>query len=191
MARAKKPAPAASSYTLKVTLLGSAPPIWRTVQVRGDTTLGRLHRVLQAAFGWEDCHPHQFVVGQRRFGVPERADFGPPVTDERKATVAELAPKRGKRFVYEYDFGDGWEHGVEVEAIAAPVGGLSLPRLLDGARAAPPEDSGGVWGYAQKLEAIAGEQHPEHDDVLEWLGEGFDPEAFDVKQAAAAVARVR
>lgn len=136
---------------------------------------------------------HEFVVGQRRYGKPEGDDFGfgEKTLDERKATVGEIAPKAKKRFIYIYDMGDSWEHGVEVEKIEAAVGGVRYPACLDGARACPPEDSGGVPGYLDKLDAIKDDKHPDHDDILDWIGGDFDPELFDVNVANGQLAKVR
>ncbi len=83
--------------------------------------------------------------------------------------------------LYEYDFGDGWEHEILVERILPPHAGRSLPVCMKGVRACPPEDIGGVWGYASFLEAIRDPGHPEHNEMLEWVGGEFDPEAFDLE----------
>ena len=101
-------------YQIKVTLAGSKPPIWRRIQVRGDITLGKLHDILQVAMGWEDYHLHQFSVGRTYYGVPH-PDFGFEVRDERRVKLNQIAPGEGFKFVYEYDFGDGWEHILLVE----------------------------------------------------------------------------
>jgi len=88
-----------------------------------------------------------------------------------------------KRFGYDYDFGDNWEHIVAVEKTFAPVAGQTYPACVDGKRNCPPEDCGGVWGYAELLEILADPAHPEREERLEWLGEDFDPEEFDVSVA--------
>jgi hypothetical protein len=80
--------------------------------------------------------------------------------------------------VYEYDFGDGWEHQVVVEEVL-PAAGRSRPVCLTGRQACPPEDVGGPWGYADFLDAIADPTHERHDELLEWIGGSFDPASFD------------
>lgn len=167
-------------YQIKVTLLGSEPEIWRRVQLSGDTDLENLHLVLQAVMDWEDYHMHRFVAGERSLGVDE--DFMPDPESERRVTLRELAPRPGVRILYEYDFGDGWEHEVLIEALMPPRSGLDYPFLVEGDCAAPPEDCGGIPGYYTMLEIIEDEEHPDHDEMLEWLGGDFDPIALDLER---------
>jgi Plasmid pRiA4b ORF-3-like protein len=177
----------AAIYQLKVTLNGSKPPIWRRFQVPGNVRLSQLHQVLQAVMGWSDSHLHQFLVGGTCYGQPHpELD---EMENENRVTLSEVAPTEGARFGYEYDFGDSWEHVLLVEKILPPEPGVTYPRCLTGKRNCPPEDCGGVWGYADFLEAIKDPQHPEHDELLEWVGEEFDPEAFDLVGLNEALAR--
>lgn len=96
-----------------------------------------------------------------------------------------------RRFVYEYDFGDSWEHEVVVEDITWTPLVLKHAVCLDGQNACPPEDVGGVGGYAEFLEAIADPRHEEYDHFLRWAGFHFDPGAFELAGANAALQRVR
>jgi len=164
-------------YQLKVTLKNSKPPIWRRIQVAGDTSLAKLHWILQCVMEWTNSHLHQFKVGREYYGEPmPEEDFD--VEDERKITLAEAAPGLKKKFIYEYDLGDGWEHEVVVEKILEPEPGVRYPFCVDGRRSRPPEDCGGIWGYEEFLEAIRDPKHPEHDSMLEWIGGKFDAEEF-------------
>jgi hypothetical protein len=86
-----------------------------------------------------------------------------------------------KKFTYTYDFGDNWRHVIQVEKVLAAEPGARYPRCVGGKRACPPEDCGGPWGYGDFLEAISNPKHPEHEDMLEWAGDEFDPEAFDLE----------
>jgi hypothetical protein len=166
----------AEIYQIKVTLNGSKPPIWRRIQVPGNYTLAQMHAVLQVVMGWTNSHLHAFTVGGISFGHPDpELDF----EDERKVRLSQLVPEEKARFLYEYDFGDNWEHVLEVEKILPPEPGAQYPVCLAGKRAGPPEDCGGVWGYADFLEAIRDPEHPEHEEMREWVGGEFDPEAFD------------
>lgn len=171
---------------LKVVLLGVEPPIWRRVEVPANYSLAQLDAVIQIAMGWENSHLHRFEIGEMTYSdqLAEDPWPGQRLGDEAATTVGEVA-RRDRSFRYEYDFGDSWEHQVAVEAVeSASVTG---PRVVAGARACPPEDCGGVWGYANLVAAVADPNHPEHDDLLEWVGGGFDPEAFDLARADAAV----
>ena len=104
-------------------------------------------------------------------------------------TLGQIAPRKGSRFVYAYDFGDGWEHDVIVEKLergTAPV----APCCLAGQNACPPEDSGGVFGYIGLLESLADPAHANHDEATEWLGEDFDPTYFNPEEVNAVFARL-
>jgi hypothetical protein len=172
-------------YQFKVTLKGSKPPIWRRIQVP-DGTLGELHEILQIVMGWEYAHLHQFIARGEYYGMtpePGFLDMGPETTDENEVLISEVLRKGRKgRLIYEYDFGDGWEHEVVLEKALAPEPGVDYPRCIDGARACPPEDCGGVWGYADFLDAIGDSSHPNHEDMIEWIGGTFDPDEFSVDE---------
>jgi hypothetical protein len=166
-------------YQLKVMLRHSKPPIWRRVQVPADISLARLHQILQVVMGWTDSHLHQFVVGRTLIGVPD-PDFGMEVKNERNVKLSQVVRGEKSKFAYEYDFGDNWQHDILVEKVLQAEPGARYPICLTGKRAGPPEDCGGVWGYDDLLEVIGNPSSPEHDEMLEWLGGEFDPEAFDV-----------
>jgi Plasmid pRiA4b ORF-3-like protein len=165
------------AYQLKVTIVGTKPPVWRRVLVPEDITLARLHGVFQAAFGWWDCHLHEFEIDGVRYGIDDGEDWRPP-KDERRARLGNVA-KAGSSFLYVYDFGDDWRHKVVVEKVLAGAAGRKYPSCTGGRRACPPEDCGGVWGYEEFLAAIGDPEHDEHESMLEWVGGSFDPEAFD------------
>jgi hypothetical protein len=186
---AAKRAPRGDIYQIKVTLKGSKPPIWRRIQVPGDIRLDKLHRVLQVVMGWDDYHLHQFIVGGEYYGEPhpDYEMWGPEMRDETRVSLRQIAPQEKSRFVYEYDFGDGWEHVLLVEKILPPEPGVDYPRCIKGKGACPPEDVGGIWGYYDFLETIANPDDPEHDDLLDWIGGEFDPEHFDLDEVNAGL----
>jgi hypothetical protein len=167
-------------YVLRITLEAVEPPVWRRVQVPGSITLERLHTIIQKAMGWRDAHLHEFEVGGRRYGQPEPDEPHYKVEPEWKLTLRGAAPTEGARFRYVYDLGDGWGHELLVESIQAPAGPLKYPVCLAGERASPPEDCGGVPGYANLLDVLRDRTHPEHRDMLAWAGRGFNPERFDL-----------
>jgi hypothetical protein len=164
-------------YQLKATILDIKPPVWRRIVVPAEITLSRLHDVLQAAFGWWDCHLHEFEIDGSRYGIDDGEGWEPP-KDERRARLNAVA-KDGSSFIYVYDFGDYWRHKVVIEKVTAAAPGARYPVCVGGRRACPPEDCGGPWGYEGFLEAIQDPDHEEHDEMLEWVGGHFDPDAFD------------
>lgn len=181
-----------SVYQLKVTLSGTRPPIWRRIQVPADTTLERLHHILQLVMGWEESHLHEFEIGGVAYGRSEPDLFGgPAVRNERRARLNAVAPGAGATFTYRYDFGDDWQHSIVVEKIMPPEPGVQYPRYLTGKRHAPPEDCGGVWGYANLLEILRNPQHEDYADMREWVGEDFDSEAFSTEAINEELQRLR
>jgi hypothetical protein len=181
--------PETQIYQITIALQGSDPPIWRRIQVRGDTPLDGLHDIIQVAMGWTDSHMHQFIVGEAYFGPPVPYDDGLQMSDETEFKLSQITKDEGSAFLYEYDFGDSWTHELLVEKTLSPAE-TKYPICLAGERACPPEDVGGVWGYKGFLEAIRDPDHPEHEDYLEWIGGEFDPEAFDLEGVNATLRRI-
>jgi hypothetical protein len=179
-----------SIFQLKVTLQESKPSIWRRILVPDDMTLGHLHEVLQVAMGWTDNHLHQFVARGEVYGIPEIDDdglSGRSSKDENKEKLSNLLGIEKDFLIYDYDFGDNWEHKITLEKIAPFDSSVPLPSCIKGKRACPPEDCGGVWGYQDLIAIMSDKSHPEHKDMLEWLGE-FDPEFFDQNAVNALLA---
>jgi hypothetical protein len=169
------------SYQIKVTLRGTHRAIWRRILVPGSTTLLKLHDILQIVMGWENAHLHMFKLAGLVYDDPMNDVYGDMgATDEANCKLSQLIHSTGQRFSYEYDFGDSWEHRLVVEKISSALESLRYPICLKGKRACPPEDVGGVWGYENFLKAIQDPEHDEHEDYLNWIGEEFDPEAFDL-----------
>lgn len=188
--RKRSPTKTEAIYQLKVTLRGSKPPIWRRLQVPATTTLADLHPILQVAMGWHNAHLHQFIVDGAYYSAVNLDDPFMETHDAGKAILRQIAPREGSKFVYEYDFGDSWEHVILVEKIVPPEPDVHYPRCLTGKRAGPPEDCGGIWGYSDLLEILAQPDHPEREEWLDWLGEEFDPAAFDVDQVNQTLQRL-
>ena len=186
----KTKAATSTVYQFKITLLGSKPPIWRRIQVE-DCTLDKLHEHIQTAMGWTNSHLHQFEIFEKRYGDPELLDdgFGDyQCIDTTKTKLSDITPNAGKRFsfTYEYDFGDSWEHEILFEGSPKKEPGKKYPLCLEGERACPPEDVGGIGGFYDFLEALADPKHEQHDDLKEW-GCDFDPKKFDSKRATRAM----
>ncbi len=164
------------------------PPTCRRLLIPSDIRLDKLHAVFQVAMGWTDSHLHAFTIGAKRYGEPVDDGFTKDL-DEKKFTLAK-AVGRDRQFRYEYDFGDDWQHQVVVEdTFAVPIG-LTFAVCLLGARSCPPEDSGGGYGYANMSAAVSDPKHEEFDEVTEWLGEGFDPEAFSLAATNAILQKI-
>ncbi|SFE96917.1 pRiA4b ORF-3-like protein [Nitrosomonas sp. Nm166] len=174
-----------SIYQLKVTLKGIRPPIWRRFLIASTASLADVHTILQIVIGWTDSHLHEFTKGRDRYGMPDE-DFPEDIYDEAKYRLDQVLKEEKEKLIYTYDFGDGWEHDVVLEKILPFEADAKLPLCLKGSRACPPEDIGGVPGYAMFLEAISDPKHPEHDSMLEWIaddtGDTFDPERFDLDE---------
>jgi Plasmid pRiA4b ORF-3-like protein len=188
----RRSAGAKNIHRVKVTLRGARPPIWRRFEVPSDITLHRLHMVIQLGFGWEDSHLHVFETPAGRYGIPD-PDGELDIRNDAYKKLSAVADWPGDRILYEYDFGDRWEHDVVVEAVIPAEPGIAYPRCTGGRRAGPPEDSGGVWGYGDILNILANPQHEEHEARLWWLGietaAEYDPDAFDRDAVNAGLAR--
>lgn len=190
-ARAHKPTK--TIYQFKITLLDTNPRIWRRIQV-ADCMLNTLHDHIQAVMGWTNSHLHHFIIGRQRYGVPEHLDdpmLGSKVVDSTRILLSDLLPANGKpmKFEYTYDMGDNWEHEVLFEGSPEPDPNTKYPVCVEGERAGPPEDCGGVPGYEHLLEVLADPEQEEYQDALQWLGSDFDPQAFDARLATSRMVR--
>lgn len=170
--------------TMKVTLRGMRPPVWRRLAIPGTMTLRDLHQAIQAVMGWEDCHLHLFEIRGKDYGDRYSVD---DVYDENSVTLNSVL-KSSKRFTYVYDFGDHWEHTIIIEKNEPAAADLSYPVCITGKRQCPPEDCGGVWRYQNLLAAVADPDHPERKELLEWLDEDFDPAHFDLENTNSMLA---
>jgi len=167
-------------YQFKVSLAHISPPIWRRIQVWEDSTLHQLHRVLQAVMGWENYHLYEFVISAKKYRDPHPENER-KIRDARRTRLPMILPRVGAAIEYVYDFGDGWRHELLLEAIVLPDRGVIYPRCIAGERSGPPEDSGGPWGYADYLQAMADPSHERYDEMMGWRGP-FDPEAFSMEK---------
>ncbi len=181
--------PTPSVHRLKITLRGIRPPIWRRIEVPSNLTLFELSAVLEAAMGWLGGHLHAYDAAGVTYQLPDDFDspFGHRTVDERKARLGKVLSNVGAKMTFDYDFGDGWQHDVLVEAIGPADPDVTYPRCLTGRRTCPPEDCGGPWGYGDLLEILADPDHPEHAERLEWCSGSFDPEQFDNEATTTAM----
>lgn len=180
-------------YQFKITLLDTKPKIWRRIQI-ADCKLNTLHYHIQAAMGWTNSHLHHFIIGRQRYGIPKWLDdpiLASKVIDSTKTMLSDLLPANGKKmkFEYTYDMGDDWEHEILFEGCPKPAPKTKYPLCLEGERACPPEDCGGIPGYEHLLDVIADPSDDEYAQVQEWLGGPFEPEEFDPKIATVRMVR--
>ncbi|MEP1695070.1 MAG: plasmid pRiA4b ORF-3 family protein [Paracoccaceae bacterium] len=179
-----------SIIELKVTLEYIEPAITRLLQVPISIRLDRLHLTLQAAMGWTNSHLYMFEAGAATWGVPD-PDYGGDDLPANKTTLAELIGDTGVSSIrYIYDFGDNWEHKVEIGEITDALPCNIYPRLTDIAGRCPPEDVGGFPGYEEFIEAMTNPKHPEHAHLKEWHGGPFDPEIPAVDELRFEVLRL-
>jgi hypothetical protein len=174
---------------LRIRLNEVDPMVWRLLLVPGTVRLSKLADMLLAAMGWTNSHLHAFRVGDRRYGMHVE-DYPDHEIDERTVTALDVLQDE-PGFDFDYDFGDGWEHEVAVEEILKSSIGMKYAVCLDGANACPPEDVGGASGYESFLRAICDPNHDEYQDYLSWIGEPFDPAAFNPAQTNALLQRLR
>ena len=201
-------------YQLRIVLRGISPLIWRRLLVRGDGTLADLHATLQTALAWSDEHLNRFVMHGREYGVAHIGGVG-FADDPRQVRLADFGLRVGERFLYEYDFTDGWQHDVRVELLLPFEPGQRYPRCIGGRRRVPPEGCGGPWTFLElrqrysllniadrlfelaKLRLDMGSEafvHDHHEDVLQllrWLEiDRFDRRATNRRLTELAVAYV-
>lgn len=114
-----------------------------------------------------------------------------PVESERSVCLCDVLQRSGAKMIYNYDFGDSWEHGIVLEKRLPLDPDAAYPICLDGQLACPPEDCGGIPGFYHLLDVLANPKHKEHDEMRDWIGEDFDPEAFSVDKINKLLSRRR
>ena len=172
-----------SIYQLKITLNHIRPLIWRSVLVPASVSLADLHDIIQAVMPWEDSHLYLFKKGRKIFSEPDPHSSDLADADSEEALPSDVLTAPKQKLTYLYDFGDSWEHTILLEKILPFDPEIIYPQCIDGERACPPDDCGGPPGYATMLEALKDPKHSEHELYLDWMGDEFDPEWFDVEEA--------
>lgn len=183
--------PCASILQLHIELRGTKPKVWRRVLVPNTITLTKLHSVIQAAFGWNHTHMHEFIASDgERYGSSDPFDAMEGVTSGEKIQLMTVL--RTATLNYVYDFGDYWEHRIKVEKTHAPDPQIQLPLCTGGANATPPDDCGGVPGYEEFVQAMADPNDSEHNHLAEWIGANtWDPTAFDSIEVNDRLAEIK
>jgi hypothetical protein len=182
----------ATVYCLKVSLKGIRPTIWRRFKVDSDITLNRLHQVLQRVMGWTGTHLHNFKSRDTIYSLPDPEwEEDLRFQNENRIRLEDVVSDESETFVYEYDFGDGWEHELKLEAILPPDPAESYPVCVAGKRNCPPEDCGGTGGYDDLMHILKTPSHPQHQEMREWLQGGYDPEAFSIMAVNRGLKRLQ
>lgn len=166
---------------VRIELERTDPVVWRELDLPLSTTLATLHDIIQVVRRWQDYHLHEFLVGDKIYGEPDPDDdlYERKVYKEKGMRLATLIERDLRDFLYVYDFGDNWRHRITIGDVRQGEPGAEYPRFVAGARRAPPEDVGGITGFEEFLEAMADPEHEQHQLMLDWQGELFDPEDIE------------
>ncbi len=182
-----------AAFVVRVDLDDAKPPIWRRLRLASDLTLDELHHILQTAMGWTDSHLHHFVMGpttkdlrRQHFLAPYDIDEGEEGIAEEDVRLDQVIAEPGHRLFYEYDFGDSWQHTIKLEKVEPWHDDYPKAWCVTGKLACPPEDVGGLGGFAEAMDMLAGNTAG-HDSewveqILTWLPEGYDPAEFSVDE---------
>ncbi len=195
--RRRPPREDVATYRIRVDLDGANPPIWRRLELASDLTLARLHDIVQTAMGWTDSHLHEFASGDsptdrlaEHYRPQASLDDDVLGVDEASVRLDEVLAEPGDRLFYSYDLGDDWSHTLRLEAVSPREPEQPAAACLAGARACPPEDCGGIWGYQDLLRTLSRPESADAEDLLEWVGPGFDPGRFDADEVNATLVRM-
>ena len=180
---------------LKITLEGTNPLVWRRILIENKATFLALHNAIQKSFGWEDSHLHEFRVAGANIGLmPDEMDAfedEKPDFESKKTLLVQFFEKEGQTILYVYDFGDDWMHKIKLEKILQKEKGKKYPACIDGAMNCPPEDCGGIYRYEEFKKAVSDKKHPEHKEMLDWIGGYFDPKEFDLEETNVSLGHKR
>jgi len=182
------------TYQIQIVLKGSKPKIWRRILVPSELKLSDFHKIIQITMGWTNSHLHQFIKDRTFYTerMPDDDTWGEMNNvDYKKMNISDLLTKEKEKIVYEYDFGDGWEHEVLLEKIITTDEKRLHPECLAGEMSCPPEDCGGIWGYENMLKILKQPDHEEYETYIEWLGEDFDPEDFDLESVNKILKKIK
>ncbi|HEY1407128.1 MAG TPA: plasmid pRiA4b ORF-3 family protein, partial [Spirochaetota bacterium] len=168
------------AFQLKITLQDVTPQVWRRVIVNSNIKLSDFHKVIQTTMGWTNSHLHQFIKGDDFYAMPDDESLSESI-DYRKIRLKDILSAEKESIIYEYDFGDGWEHEIVLEKILHDHP-LSHPVCTAGKRNCPPEDCGGPGGFENFLAILADPRHEEYEDIIDWIGGEYDPHNFPIEE---------
>jgi len=174
-------------FQILIALKGFKPKIWRRLLIPSDVLLSDFHKIIQTTMGWTNSHLHQFIKNRTFYSVKDPdddmwSDLDNVDYKKKKIRISDLLKKEKDKIIYEYDFGDGWEHDILLEKVLPVDTKIKYPICLTGKMKCPPEDCGGIWGYSDMLETLKQPDHEEYESIIDWLGDEFDPEYFDTDE---------
>lgn len=161
-------------YQFKIELCHVRPKVWRLIQVPSDYTFWDLHVAIQDSMGWFDYHLHEYTIktkGRRspiRIGMPDE-DTGDSVMAGWDVPITKYFMHTGDSCLYEYDFGDDWEHTISLTEIVKSDGRRKYPYCVDGSGSCPPEDVGGPGGYGELLLILNDKSDNRYKEMVFWL----------------------
>ncbi|MBC7890213.1 MAG: plasmid pRiA4b ORF-3 family protein [Ferruginibacter sp.] len=167
---------------LHVSLQGSKPLIWRSILVNEETSFFELHHIIQIAMGWKNYHLFEFNLDGYRVGMIEEngEQYGSNLRlDANKTLLKDVVSLEKDNFLYNYDFGDGWLHEIELKHAVDKNDNGIYPACISGQLNCPPEDCGGIGRFYNILKILQNKKHPEYKETKIWVGKKYDPESFD------------
>ena len=176
------------AFQFRIELEDTEPLIWRQILVPESYTFWDLHVAIQDSMGWSDCHLHQFKIKNEDkielIGIPDEMmdENLPHILPCWDIPITKYFTKEGITLEYEYDFGDSWIHQVQLEKIIPQEIGRKYPVCIAGEKACPPEDCGGVPGFYHLLDIISDPKNEEYEEMIYWLGEGYNSDHFDLNE---------
>lgn len=172
-------------FQFKIELKGLRPPVWRRFLVGSNITFYQFHNIIQNVMGWENYHIYQFVLGRNSYILDSEDDadgfFGVDIQRSNVLKLSDIFKNEKQKIEYEYDFGDGWEHRITLEKIVEKENNVNYPICIAGKRNCPPEDIGGIGGYQYFLEVIKNPENGDYEEMIQYSGDDFDPEEFDIE----------
>ena len=169
-------------FILELVVREIRPKISRTLAIDASASLSTLHRAIQVLFGWYDYHLHEFVVGDETYAADDGDGlFEPPPKSTRKR-LSSLLTEKGDSLLYLYDFGDDWQVDIRLESVIEVAKSTPKVSCFAANRSGPLEDSGGPWGYMEKLDILCEPEHEDYELIREWVPEGFDSEFVDIEE---------
>ena len=178
--------------TFHIKLVGTDPMVTRAFKASSEITMCELHHTIQVVMGWQNYHLYQFEAGETLIAdsrLWDEVEMG-PITDVKELSVGEVFTKVGTTVLYEYDFGDGWMHHLELVDRSTHPTQEVLPLVLSGENACPPEDCGGIHGYKDLIDILKDPKHPEHREYKVWAGKNFNPVEFSVDACNAELKKL-